>query len=133
MNMRLKCHRRLELGGRRGLSRQIDVVDSGGSHVEAYDLMCAAIDSDIQNAAGSGAATVEAIVRVESSESLVEELGGNAWYTHISRERVWFEGQYSQGDGGEVSLAQFKLAVQTYVGFLADPERKPLVVEFPGH
>ena len=93
--------------------------------------MCAAISDDIQHPEGSGAATLEAIRKVEAKESDFEELGGNAWYTFISPDNVRFEGQYHQGAGGEVSLAQFKLAVQTYVRFLFDPERKPIEVEFP--
>lgn len=131
MAMKLKCHRRYDLGGRHGLSRQIDVVDDNGNPVSAYDLMCASIDSDIQNSKGSGAATVHAIERVASLCSMVEELGGNAWYTHITHERVWFEGQYNQGEGGEVTLAQYKLAVETYIKFLADPACKPIEVAFP--
>lgn len=30
-----------------------------------------------------------------------------------------------------MSLEQYKLAVETYVRFLADPEQKPIEVEFP--
>lgn len=48
-----------------------------------------------------------------------------------TRDKVWFEGLYSQGEGGEVSFAQYKLAVQTYVRFLADPEGKTIEVAFP--
>ncbi|WP_322469395.1 S-layer family protein [Hydrogenophaga sp. SNF1] len=51
--------------------------------------------------------------------------------TALTPDKVWFEGLYSQGEGGEVSFAQYKLAVQTYVRFLADPEHKPIEVEFP--
>ena len=50
---------------------------------------------------------------------------------NITRDKVWFEGLYSQGEGGEVTIAQYKLAVETYVRFLADPERKPIEVDFP--
>ncbi len=50
---------------------------------------------------------------------------------HITRDKVWFEGLHSQGEGGEVSFAQYKLAVQTCVRFLADPERRPIEVPFP--
>ncbi|MDP1683809.1 hypothetical protein [Hydrogenophaga sp.] len=52
---------------------------------------------------------------------------------NITRDKVWFEGLYSQGEGGEVSFAQYKLAVQTYVRFLADPEGQPIEVEFPAN
>ncbi|HUG21220.1 hypothetical protein [Piscinibacter sp.] len=96
-----------------------------------YAMMCEAISSDIQGAEGSGAATLDAIRKAECEGSALEELGGNAWYTHITPSKVWFEGLYGQGEGGEVSFAQYKLAVQTYVRFLADPEHKPIEVEFP--
>lgn len=96
-----------------------------------FHMMCSAIMSDIQTAEGSGAATLHAIQRVKSSLSSVEALGGNAWYTLISKAGVRFEGQYDQGEGGEVTLAQFKLAVETYVRFIADPECTPIEVVFP--
>lgn len=96
-----------------------------------FQMMCDAIMGDIHNPAGSGAATLAAISDVEAGRSAAEELGGNAWYTHITFEKVWFEGQHDQGEGGEVTLSQFKLAVQTYLRFLSDPERKPIEIEFP--
>jgi hypothetical protein len=99
--------------------------------VPAYLMMCEAIMADIQNPLGSGASELENIRRVESGETDLIEAGGNAWYTHIERERVWFEGQYGQGEGGAVSLQQYKLAVETYVRFLADPERRTIELQFP--
>jgi len=109
----------------------LHVIDKTGRVLPEFELMCESIYNDIQNPEGSGAATLEAIRKVESEESDLEELGGNAWYTFISASKVWFEGQYNQGEGGEVSFEQYKLAVQTYVRFLADRERKPIEVEFP--
>ncbi|QIM54535.1 hypothetical protein [Hydrogenophaga crocea] len=119
--------------------RWLEVVDTDEAPQESrwqlcvprFRLMCDAIMSDIQNAKGSGAMTMEAIRRVERAESFAEELGGNAWYTYITPSRVWFEGQYEQGEGGAVSLDQFKLAVDTYVRFLSDPEHKTIEVPFP--
>jgi hypothetical protein len=99
--------------------------------VPAFQMMRDAITSDIQNPEGSGAAALKAIQKVESGESAQEELGGNAWSTYITPQKVWFEGYYNQGEGGEVSLAQYKLAVQTYVRFLSDPEQKCIEVAFP--
>lgn len=52
----------------------------------------------------------------------------NAWYTHTAQGRVWFEGQDSQGEGGEITLAQFKRAIERYVRYLADPASKPIAV-----
>ncbi|WP_147326283.1 hypothetical protein [Hydrogenophaga borbori] len=129
--MKLKCHKRFDLGGRRGLSRKIYVADVDGTNAASFELMCAAIGEDVQSAEGSGATALEEIRQIESGESAYIESDGNAWVTYITPDKVWFEGLYSQGEGGEVSFAQYKLAVQTYVRFLADPEHKPIEVEFP--
>lgn len=71
------------------------------------------------------------IDRIESGKVDLIEADGNAWVAHITRDKVWFEGLYDQGEGGEVSFEQYKLAVQTYVRFLRDPEHKPAEVELP--
>jgi hypothetical protein len=84
--------------------------------VEHYELMCASLTEDIQS--DDGPVFLEAIRRVEAGEVDKIEADGNAWVAHITRDKVWFEGLYSQGEGGEVSLAQYKLAVETYVRFL---------------
>jgi hypothetical protein len=129
--MRLRCHERFDLGNRRGLSRMIDVVDDLGKDLDHYLFMCWSIDNDIQTVQGSGADALECIRRIEVCELPKIELGGNGWITHIAHGKVWFEGVYSQGEGGEVSLAQYKFAVQTYLQFLSDPESKPIEVAFP--
>ena len=107
------------------------LVDARDQDAPEFQLMCFAINSDIQSAEGSGSDFLEAIRRIEAGEVERIEADGNAWVAHITRDKVWFEGLYNQGEGGEVSFAQYKLAVQTYVRFLADPERKPIEVEFP--
>lgn len=129
--LKLRCHPSRHLGPGRGFDRQIEVVDEGLNKVPAFELMCFAIYNDIQTAEGSGATALEEIRRIESGEADLIEADGNAWVAHITRDKVWFEGLYSQGEGGAVSFAQYKLAVQTYVRFLADPERKPIEVPWP--
>ncbi|MFN3296945.1 hypothetical protein [Caldimonas sp.] len=109
----------------------LHVVDAKRTVVPEFEMMCEAIDSDIQSAEGSGATALEEIRRIESGEAERIESDGNAWVTYITRDKVWFEGLYGQGEGGEVSFAQYKLAVQTYVRFLADPQHKPIEVDFP--
>jgi hypothetical protein len=109
----------------------LDISDSTGKIVARFGLMCAAMFEDIQSAEGSGATALEEIRRVEAGEVDKIEADGNAWVTYITRDKVWFEGLYSQGKGGEVSFAQYKSAVQTYVRFLSDPELKPIEVPFP--
>ena len=93
--------------------------------------MCAEIGDDIQNALGSGACVLEWIRKVEAGEIALADVDGNAWVMNVTREKVWFEGLYSQGEGGDVTFEQFKLAVQTYVKFLSDPERWSIQVPFP--
>jgi hypothetical protein len=110
---------------------EISVAAPGELLNPKYELLCAAIQQDIQTAAGSGATALEEIRRIEAGEIEKIESDGNAWVTYITRDKVWFEGLYSQGEGGEVSFAQYKLAVQTYVRFLSDPEFRPIEVPFP--
>lgn len=110
----------------------LHVYDGLGNALPDFELMCAAIYSDIQSAEGSGATALNEICRIETGETALIESDGNAWVAHITPDKVWFEGLYSQGEGGEVSFDQYKLAVQTYVRFLADPERKPVEIPFPG-
>lgn len=109
----------------------IEIFRGNVSANEKYGFMCAAIDSDIESATGSGAKALEELRRIQAGEIAKIESGGNAWVTHITPSKVWFEGLYSQGTGGEVTFAQYKLAVETYVRFLSDPERVPLEVPFP--
>lgn len=109
----------------------LHVYDETGNVLPAFELMCGAIYSDIQSAEGSGACVREWIRKVESGEIDCADVDGNAWVMNISREKVWFEGLYSQGEGGEVSFAQYKLAVETYVRFLADPKRNPIETDLP--
>jgi hypothetical protein len=111
--------------------REIFVNDSLGASAVQFELMRWAIYEDIQHPQGSGAQALEEIRKIESGEAQKIEADGNAWVAHITKERVWFEGLYGQGEGGEVSLAQYKLAVQTYVQFLSDPEQKCIEVAFP--
>jgi hypothetical protein len=119
--------------------RWLEVVTSDGKPSASrrqlcepqFRLMCSALMSDIQNAEGSGRTALCEIRRIEAGETRYIESDGNAWVAYITPEKVWFEGLYSQGEGGEVSFAQYKLAVETYVRFLADPECKPIEVQFP--
>lgn len=110
----------------------LHVAAPDGSIADQYGLMCTALFDDIQSAAGSGAKVLEAVRRVEAGEVEQIDADGNGWIAHIERDLVWFESLYSQGVGGDVSFAQYKLAVQTYVQFLADPEHQPIEVPFPG-
>jgi hypothetical protein len=97
----------------------LHVFDEDGGIQRRFELMCAAIYEDIESAEGSGADFLEGIRRIEVGEVDRIDADGNAWVAHITPDKVWFEGLYN------------KLAVQTYVLFLADPEHKPIEVDFP--
>jgi hypothetical protein len=106
-----------------------DVADVGS--VSHYGLVCDSLMSDMQSAEGSGRSMLRGIAEIESGVSTYIEADGNAWIAFITPHEVWFEGLYDQGSGGAVSFRQYKLAVETWIQFLSDPERKPIVVPFP--
>jgi hypothetical protein len=108
----------------------VTVVPRWKACLPRFQMMCYAVMADIQSPHGV-ACVMDWVRKVESGELELADVDGNAWVINITRDKVWFEGLYGQGEGGEVSLAQFKLAVQTYLQFLSDPEHKPIEVEFP--
>ncbi len=124
----LICHPRFDLNERRGWSRQIYVRDLLGQTQSQFELMCSAIDEDVL---GDDGFWDDVFAKIESREADCLDLDGNAWVIYVTSEKVWFEGLYSQGEGGEVTYSQFKIAVKAYVQFLSDPERKRIEIEFP--
>lgn len=115
----------------RAMTAGLEVFDEHFVTVAKFGLMCSAIFNDVQSAEGSGADFIEGIRRIEAGEVDKIEADGNAWVAHITKQKVWFESLYNQDEGGEVSFAQYKLAVQTYVQFLADPQHRTIEVPFP--
>lgn len=120
-----------EQGKHYSVDLNMHVYREGGEVAPSFELMCAAIDGDIQSAEGSGSTALQDIEWIESGQVDSIDADGNAWIAHIRPDKVWFEGLYNQGEGGEVSFEQYKLAVQTYVRFLADPQRLSIEVPFP--
>lgn len=120
----------IEIEGKRTYTRAIAVLDANGKFVESFHLMCAAIEGDVPNPSGA-ACVMSWIQKIESDELDLADVDGNAWVMNITRDKVWFEGLYSQSEGGEVTLAQFKLALQTYLRFLEDPDHKSIEIDFP--
>jgi len=98
--------------------------------ISQYEFMCAAVDE-----AGIYTAFLNEIMgdieRIEKGHANCVKESTEGWEFEIKPDGVQFDGLYDQGTGGEVSLAQFKLAVRTYLRFLQDPERKPIEVVFP--
>jgi hypothetical protein len=109
----------------------LHVLTAKAVPVERFEMMCEAIDNDISFFPNAGEDHLEAIRKVEAGETDYVQADGNAWVAHITRDKVWFEDICSLEEGGEVSLAQYKLAVETYSRFASDPERKPIEVIFP--
>ncbi len=99
--------------------------------VDGFGIMCVALRGDIQSADGSGADAIGAIRNIEDGTETYIEADGNAHIAFITPHEVWFGNLYVDVDESPVSFRQYKLAVETWVKFLADPERKPIVVPFP--
>jgi len=106
----------VEINGQKSYTRAVAVLDRREMFVERFHLMCAAIGDDIQTSRGV-ACVMAWVLKVEAGEIDLADVDGNAWVINITRDKVWFEGLYGQGEGGEVSLTQFKLAVETYLQF----------------
>lgn len=141
MKLFLKAHM-VELSAqndpeRRWLSRWIEVSDNDRvsktpqKSVDKFAAMCMALRSDIQSAKGAGATALEDIRAIENGTESYIEADGNAHIAFITPHEVWFQNLYIDIDESPVSFRQYKLAVETWVKFLADPERKPIVVPFP--
>jgi len=124
--------------GKTWSSTWLEVTEPGAVSVEPrwkackpkFRMMCQAICADIQSAEGSGKVELENIRRVESGEVEKIASSGNAWEITITPDHVWFEGLYSQGEGGAVTFAQFKIAVETYVRFLSNPAKNAIEIPF---
>lgn len=99
--------------------------------VPHFWFMRDAVHTSIESSDGLNPAPLRAIRMVEAGELVETSTVGTGWIAHLTRKKVWFEGLCDQGEGGEVSFAQYKLAVETYVRFLADPEHKTIEVPFP--
>jgi hypothetical protein len=109
----------------------IYVCDDMGQPVLSFDYMCSTIYT-------CGCQMLQTMLSdMEAIQNGDQEMGGggsDAWGVDFDKNGAVFEFDYApEGEeiGGEVSLAQFKLAVQTYLQFLEDPERKPITIVFP--
>ena len=130
--MILRCITKIYLNQTFSVDCDLHVLTPKAVPVDHYEMMCGAINEFID--AEYGDLVLEKIKQAE--DNLVEsiEAEGHAYICQITPLVVTFEFQYGENGpekGGEVSLAQFKLAVQTYLQFLRDPERKPIEVPFP--
>lgn len=125
MTLTVFCAPRQHLGPGLGWSRQIHVRREFASVAE-FDLMCEALDCDVQSARGAGSAMLALAARVASGEPGSAEVDGNGWFIHLSPDQVWFEGLYDQGAGGHVPMEVFRAVLSTIVEFLSDSLRKPL-------
>lgn len=103
--------------------------------VSDYRMMCAAIDELAGNGERVLAWCLDEIHKLENGEVDEVDSSTEAFFFVLRRNQpIIFEFQYGENGPekvGEVTLAQFKLAVRTYLQFLRDPERRPLEVPFP--
>ena len=129
--LRLQRPEREDGDGQEMPLQEISVRDKEGRVAGRFHLMCAALYDDIQQPGVSGPTALKEMDRVLFGEVDRMEAAGNAWVIHIARDKVWFKGMRSQEEGGEISFEQYRLAVKTYLRFLADPYRRPITVRFP--
>ena len=131
-HMILRCITKIYLNQTFSIDYGLHVLTPKAVPVAHYEIMCGAIDEMGERAL---AWCLEEIKKLENDE--VEEVDSSteAYVFFLRKDRpISFEFQYGENGlekGGEVTLAQFKLAVQTYLQFLRDPERKPIEVPFP--
>jgi hypothetical protein len=126
----LRCINAVSFGGG-SCDFNLHVLTAKAVPVERFEMMCEAIDNDLGMFSDTGEEHLEAIRKVESGETDYIAADGNAWVAHITRDKVWFEALTQDAEGGEVSFAQYKLAIETYSRFARDPEHKPIDVIFP--
>lgn len=134
----LRCIKKIvtELGT--SVDYDLHVLTPKAVPVSDYEIMCGAISSFPLHILKSG---LEKISQIECYEIQQSSIGidATAAIFDASKAKFWFEFGFSENyvddgsgeEGGEVTLAQFKLAIQTYLQFLRDPERKPIEVPFP--
>jgi len=124
----LRCMPKIMIGGG-SVDYDLHVLTLKAEVIPQYEFMCAAVDEahDIEVLK----VWLAAIEKIEAGVEKEIEKSTEGWVFVLSPNSVLFAGEFDQGTGGKVSLAQFKLAVQTYLRFLQDPERKPNEVVFP--
>lgn len=128
----LRCTKKIWIRQRTSVDYDLHVLTPKAVPVPYYETMCAAIDDFIHDRFAE--AILKDIEEIENGRSNFIENGTEAYIFWLTPELVTFEFQFGENGpdkSGEVTLAQFKLAVHTYLKFLRDPERKPIEVPFP--
>jgi hypothetical protein len=134
----LRCIEGIRINNTYSEDYDLHVLTPKAVPVSDYEIMCGAISSFPLHILKSG---LEKISQIECYEIQQSSIGIDATAAIFDAHKAtfWFEFGFSKNyindgrgeEGGEVTLAQFKLAVQTYLQFLRDPERKPIEVPFP--
>lgn len=133
LTLRIRPKRIEIIDGKEHRDSIFDVLDASGNSVEQFFLMCVTLEEVVYQAQTCEALLAD-IAQVERGEIKKAGTGLNARALEFTKDGAvfWFEfGPDGEETGGNVSLAQLKLAVETYARFLTDPERKPIEVEFP--
>lgn len=128
----LRCIEKIKTDLGTSVDYDLHVLTPKAVPIQNYELMCGAIGGMPERALTW---CLEEINKLENGE--IEEIDssteGFEFFLRKNRP-ISFKFLYGENGpekGGEVTLAQFKLAVQTYLRFLRDPERKPIEMPFP--
>lgn len=113
------------------ISGQMNSSPMLAAKVPAYRMMCSAIGEMGERALIWCLAEIR---NIEEGETEEVDSSTEGFEFLLRKDRpISFEFLYGEKGierSGEVTLSQFKLAVQTYFQFLRDPERKPFEVPF---
>ncbi|RZI54985.1 MAG: hypothetical protein EOP14_07860 [Pseudomonas sp.] len=134
----LRCINKIKTELGTSVDYDLHVLTPKAVPVQHYEMMCAVICACPLHILELG---IEKIFLIERHEIQQSSIGIDAIAAifDATKATFWCEFGFNENyvddgngeEGGEVTLAQFKLAVQTYLQFLHDPERKPIEVPFP--
>jgi hypothetical protein len=124
----LRCAPRVQFEGV-SVDLNLHILTMRAEIIPKYEFMCGAIDDAIDSTFLED--ILKEIVRIENGSSTTIQKETEMWRFCLQPSGVYFDGKFDQGTGGDVTLAQFKVAVGTYLQFLNDPDRKLIDVVFP--
>lgn len=124
----LRCVPRIKHEGV-SVDLNLHVLTMQAEIIPRFELMCGAIDDSIDTTYLKE--ILHDIARIQEREATSIKKETTMWTFLLQIDSVTFEGKFDQRSGGEVSLEQFKLAVETYLKFLSSPERNLIDVVFP--
>lgn len=113
------------------ISREINCIDDDGEMIKGFEYMSSAILDDVQSKEACDK-VMAGIHSVERGELENYCWSGNAWSTTITKSGVTFEHQWIEElIGGEVTLNQFKAAIEAWRRFLGDASCDHCEIDLP--